>query len=72
MTMHQAKGLEFTHVALLDVGDSVIPRRVQGVPEAEVEDAMQRERALLYVASTRARDELLVSVVGEPSELLPG
>lgn len=58
MTMHNAKGLEFTHVILLDVN-------------AEADEALQRERALLYVAASRARDMLLVSVVGEASELLP-
>jgi ATP-dependent exoDNAse (exonuclease V) alpha subunit len=29
------------------------------------------ERSLLFVAATRARDELVVVYVGEPSKLLP-
>lgn len=73
LTMHNAKGLEFTHVALLDVGSAAIPQRfaMQGLAKAEQDDALLRERALLYVAASRARDQLLISVVGEPSELLP-
>lgn len=73
MTMHNAKGLEFTHVALLDLGAKVLPQRflLAGLAEAEQQDILQRERALLYVAASRARDGLLVSILGEPSELLP-
>ncbi|MGV0361328.1 hypothetical protein ACUY2X_04430 [Corynebacterium minutissimum] len=36
------------------------------------DEALQRQRALLYAAAPRARDVLVVSVVGEASELLPG
>jgi superfamily I DNA/RNA helicase len=32
---------------------------------------MQRERCVLFVACTRARDELYVSATGEPSVFLP-
>jgi superfamily I DNA/RNA helicase len=31
-----------------------------------------RERSLLYVAASRARDQLLVTWAGQPSELLVG
>ncbi|KHO30051.1 3'-5' exonuclease [Corynebacterium minutissimum] len=74
MTMHNAKGLEFTHVVLLDVSREALPQRylMKGLAPAEADEALQRERALLYVAASRARDVLLVSVVGEASELLPG
>ena len=73
MTMHNAKGLEFTHVILLDVSAEALPQRYlfKGLAPAEADEALQRERALLYVAASRARDMLLVSVVGEASELLP-
>lgn len=73
MTMFNAKGLEFTHVILLDVNKDALPQRylMRGLAEAECQDALQRERALLYVAASRARDQLVVSVVGEPSTLLP-
>jgi ATP-dependent exoDNAse (exonuclease V) beta subunit len=35
-------------------------------------DALLPERSLLYVAATRARDELASSWSGGPSDLLPG
>lgn len=74
MTMHGAKGMEFTHVILLGMGEDVLPLQHQlaGLGEAERQDALQRERALLYVAATRARDELVVTTHGQPSALLPG
>lgn len=73
MTMHNAKGLEFTHVVLLDVSSEAIPQKflLTGLAPAEQEGSLQRERALLYVAASRARDMLAVSVVGDPSDLLP-
>jgi superfamily I DNA/RNA helicase/mRNA-degrading endonuclease RelE of RelBE toxin-antitoxin system len=73
-TMHRAKGLEFAAVLLVDVSEGVLPWRS---PELESEDALvselalSRERALLYVAASRARDELYVLSHGEPSVLLP-
>ncbi|MCT1555592.1 UvrD-helicase domain-containing protein [Corynebacterium sanguinis] len=72
-TMHNAKGLEFTHVILADVSAQSLPQNFlfKGLAPAERDDTLQRERALLYVAASRARDHLVVSVVGEPSELLP-
>lgn len=72
-TMHRAKGLEFERVLLYDVSDDVIPNyhQLQHMPETEREDARQRERSLLYVAASRARDELVVLWRGEPSEILP-
>lgn len=42
-----------------------------GLPEAERADAELRKRSLLYVAATRARDELVVLWTGERSGLLP-
>ncbi|WP_151641609.1 3'-5' exonuclease [Corynebacterium sp. 11A] len=73
MTMHNAKGMEFTHVILDGINEQAIPRRGgrMPLPDAEREDALQRERALLYVAASRARDELLITTIGEPSSLLP-
>jgi superfamily I DNA/RNA helicase len=41
------------------------------MPEEDRADVLRRERSLLYVAATRARDELVVVYVGEPSKLLP-
>lgn len=74
MTMHSAKGMEFNNVILYGVGADVLPApyRWGGLPAAEAADRVQRERALLYVAATRARDALVVTTHGEPSPLLPG
>ena len=72
MTMHRAKGTEFAKVLLFDVSRGSIPAalRVYDYDEAEHDDAMLRERSLLYVAASRARDELVVVWSGEASELL--
>jgi superfamily I DNA/RNA helicase len=58
---------------LVGVGDNNVPRRYQidALPEGDRADALQRERSLLYVAATRARDELVVIYTGDPSDLLP-
>lgn len=74
MTMHGAKGMEFTHVILMGMGRDLIPLQyqLQGLGDAERRDARQRERSLLYVAASRARDELVLTTHSEPSELLPG
>ncbi|OZC49296.1 DNA helicase UvrD [Rhodococcus sp. RS1C4] len=73
MTMHRAKGMEFAKVILVGVGENSVPRSyiIDSLPEGEREDALQRERSLLYVAATRARDELVVVWTGEASSLLP-
>lgn len=52
--------------------ESPRPPQWRVIGEAERQDALQRERALLYVAATRARDELVVTTHGQPSALLPG
>lgn len=73
MTMHMAKGLEFKYVVLVGVSQSAIPgpvhRRV--LTDEDKQLLLQWERSLLYVAATRARDELVVTYGGEISELLP-
>jgi superfamily I DNA/RNA helicase len=73
MTMHRAKGTEFSKVLLFGVDQSAIPRplRDQQYAEDAWADALLRERSLLYVAATRARDELALSWSGDPSQLLP-
>lgn len=73
MTMHRSKGMEFAKVILVGTGASNMPRQyiIDSLPEEDREDALQRERSLLYVAASRARDELLVTWVGQPSALLP-
>ncbi len=72
-TMHLAKGLEFRAVAVAACDDEVLPLQArigQVADEADLEDAYDTERHLLYVACTRARDHLLVTGVQPGSEFL--
>ncbi len=72
-TMHLAKGLEFRAVAVMACDDEVIPlqERIEAIAdEADLEEAYNTERQLLYVACTRARDNLLVTGVKPESEFL--
>ena len=73
MTMHNAKGLEFTHVILMGINAHSVPQQhqLQGLGKVEAADQILRERALLYVAASRARDALMVTVSGKKSELMP-
>ncbi len=72
-TMHRAKGLEFKVVFVVDAGDTIIPNHfVMGKmrDQGDYDDAYGRERQLLYVAMTRARDELFITYVGKPTQFL--
>ncbi len=73
-TMHRMKGLEFQAVAVIGVTDGVVPAPAAVTPAetdplAHAQD-LQRERCLLFVACTRARDHLYVSYSGSPSPFL--
>ena len=65
MTMHGSKGLEFPAVLLHGVKKGRIPLEYRG-GEADVEE----ERRLLYVAMTRAKEELILTSSGEVSEFV--
>jgi superfamily I DNA/RNA helicase len=71
MTMHRAKGLEFRAIAIVGAGSAEIPPPgLRRLPDEEREPAWRRERSLLYVSGSRARERLYLSWVGKPSELL--
>lgn len=72
MTMHRAKGQEFRRVVVAHVTDKRLPEpnALKAVPEEDRDDVRARERFLLYVACTRARDDLVVTWNGTPSEFL--
>lgn len=53
-TIHSAKGQEWDHVFVLNVADGSIPSDMS----TEHPEQIEEERRLLYVAMTRARDEL--------------
>ena len=72
-TMHRAKGLEFKAVLVVGCAEAVIPSPavIRGTSDPQdLEAAEGRERRLLYVAMTRARDELVVSWSGRSSRFL--
>ena len=71
--MHLAKGLEFRAVAAMACDDEVVPlqERIEAVgDDADLKEVYDTERHLLYVACTRARDNLLVTSVEPGSEFL--
>ncbi|MGD7652771.1 MAG: 3'-5' exonuclease [Verrucomicrobiales bacterium] len=72
-TMHLAKGLEFRAVIVMACDDEIIPlqERIESITdEADLEEVYTTERHLLYVACTRARDQLLITAVNPASEFL--
>ncbi len=72
-TMHIAKGLEFRAVAVMACDDEVVPsqdRIAQVADDSDLEEIYATERHLLYVACTRAREELMVTGVEPVSEFL--
>jgi len=72
-TMHLAKGLEFRSVAVMACDDEVIPlqERIETVgDDADLKEVYDTERHQLYVACTRARDNLLITSVEPSSEFL--
>lgn len=72
-TMHRLKGLEFSRMTLVSVQDGVVPppaALAAAADEVSREDVELQERCLLYVAMTRARDELVVMGYGGRCRLL--
>jgi len=72
LTMHRSKGMEFSRVVLAGIDDTHVPSAatMRSVPEEEQPEALLRERSLLYVAASRARDALVVTWSGRKSALL--
>lgn len=72
-TMHDAKGLEFRSVVVMACDDEVIPsqsRLEQITDESDLDEVYETERHLLYVACTRAREQLVLTCVSPGSEFL--
>ena len=70
-TMHRMKGLEFPHVIIAGINADTLPLKLPySFPdEASRDDFETGERCLLYVAATRARDELAVTGWGRRSPI---
>ena len=70
-TAHATKGLEFDHVAVVDMDDGRFPSGRALAEASDVHRAMEEERRLAYVAWTRARRTLtLVYDPAAPSSFL--
>lgn len=73
LNMHRAKGLEFRVCIVVDASKGALPNRFamnRAGDDQDKAEQMQKERQLLYVSLTRAREEAIVTWVGEPSDLL--
>jgi superfamily I DNA/RNA helicase len=69
-TLHRAKGLEFKVVVVLGCDADLLPLAValqECVDEVDRQVVTAQERHLLYVACTRAREQLLLTYAGAPS-----
>lgn len=74
-TMHGAKGLEFRHVFVVGCQQGQVPANFalfMAGDSVEKAAALRREKNLLYVSMTRARDQLYITRTGTPSEFLRG
>lgn len=63
-TMHRAKGLEFKAVLVASCSENLVPFHLllaKTTDPLDREHALDNERRLLYVAMTRARDELRIT-----------
>jgi superfamily I DNA/RNA helicase len=68
--MHRFKGLDYQKMIIAGVADGLVPRQmINQYREADpkkFERERQRDRSLLFVAATRARDELAFSGTAHP------
>ena len=72
-TMHRIKGLEFDTVIIAAVNEGIVPlvAAVNNTDDPVVrKESENRERALLYVAATRAKRQVIVCSFGSASRFL--
>lgn len=67
VTMHSAKGLEFDIVIMPMVNQGIIPKEEDS--QEDLEDFLESERSLLYVAMTRAKNNLFI-LTSNPSQFI--
>ncbi len=61
LTIHSAKGLEAPVVVVLDVNEGSLPTEYRSDSLADREEQTRRQRRLLYVAASRATEELWIT-----------
>jgi len=72
-TMHRVKGLEFDRVIIAGVNEGIVPFEAEWTQTDDQvikRESETHERALLYVAATRAKKEVVVTCFGKPSRFL--
>ena len=72
-TMHRVKGLEFDEIVLASINDGLVPldMAIQGRgDDVERRQADLEERALVYVAITRAKKSAIILSYGKKSDYL--
>ena len=72
-TMHRVKGLEFDEMILVGLNKGIVPLAIAVDSKGDVVEKRQvelEERALLYVAITRAKKRAMLLSYGEVSEFL--
>lgn len=72
-TMHRVKGLEFEFVIIAGVNEGILPQEVEWSRSSDRvirREGEKHEKALLYVAATRARQEVLVTSFDKASRFL--
>jgi superfamily I DNA/RNA helicase len=73
LTFHKIKGLEFKHIFIVDTNDRTVPAKPFGFddfPKEEQDSYLRNEKSMVYVAVTRARDNVTITGVGRKSGLL--
>jgi len=73
MPMHDAKGAEYRAVAVIALDQDIVPlaeRLLTAQDEGQLDEILNTDRHLLYVAASRARDFLWLSGVNPVSEFL--
>lgn len=66
MTIHLAKGLEFSHIFIVGAIEGILPHERSMLNN----DDLEEERRLMYVAMTRAKENLHLSFYDLPSRFL--
>ncbi len=70
LTFHKIKGLEFKHVFMVDVNERNIPKipfGFEALEKSQQESYLQNEKSLIYVALSRAIENVFISGVGRKS-----